>query len=133
LEIVCGTIFAENTPLLAEKELQAIMSCNFIIFINCAGTVTWLRDLGFDMFDDVIDHDYDLIQDPGQRVLCALSQNKHLLDGTFDLDQAWVQRRERFLQNTLHVGAALQQLEKRTLDQFSKACDQAGLRRNDDQ
>lgn len=133
LEIVCGSIHDENTPYLGEKELQAIMSCNFIIFITCAGTVRWLRDIGFDVFDDVVNHEYDMVQDPGQRIICALSQNQHLLDGTVDLDLAWHRRRDRFLSNVMHVGKAWQQAEKHILDQFSRACDQSGLRRKDAQ
>jgi hypothetical protein len=44
-----------------------------------AGAVAYLRNQGFDMYDDVIDHGYDSIQDPVQRMFSAIESNKRLL------------------------------------------------------
>lgn len=99
LEIVTGTLFGESTIFFTEKDLQAIYGCNFMIFNATAGHVKSLRDMGLDMFDDVVDHDYDLIPDPGKRLIRSFENNLHLLDGSTDLDQLWLSRKHRFVHN----------------------------------
>lgn len=115
LEIITGTLFGEPTVFLTEKEMQAIYGCNFMIQINCAGTVEYLRQLGLDVFDDVVNHEYDLILDPGKRVVRALEDNLHLLNGSCDLDQMWVARRDRFRNNCEKMDEICQSLPSKIL------------------
>jgi hypothetical protein len=99
LEIVCNTLFSEPYLLMSEKEIQGIYACNFVIFISTVGTVDYLRNLGFDMFDDVINHDYDFVVEPHLRVIKAIDDNLHLLNGSMNLDKMWQDRQERFMHN----------------------------------
>ena len=119
LEIITGTLFGEPTVFLTEKEMQAIYGCNFMIQINCAGTVEYLRQLGLDVFDDVVNHEYDLILDPGKRVVRALEDNLHLLNGSCDLDQMWVARRDRFRNNCKKMDEICQSLPSKILQEWN--------------
>lgn len=57
-----------------EKSYKPIANCHFQIWIAQPGIVEYFRDgLGFDMFDDIIDHSYDKILDDVSRVEAAIS------------------------------------------------------------
>ena len=101
LELLSGGHFSEPTPCFSEKEYQCFYGRNFFIYLNSPRSIQWLRKWGFDVFDDVVNHDYDLIEDPSERMIRAIDDNIHLLDGSADLDQLWKDREERFNQNCL--------------------------------
>lgn len=56
--------------LISEKTYKTFCSQQIPIFCAAQGTVAHLRALGFDMFDDIIDHNkYDTVNDWKQRIL----------------------------------------------------------------
>lgn len=55
-------------PSLTEKTFKPIYLCQFPIWVSAQGTVDYYRDLGFDAFDDIIDHSYDGEPDPMDRI-----------------------------------------------------------------
>ena len=80
IEIIPSTLFFETTPLLGEKEIQSIYGMNIPIYISAYKTVSFIRnEWGIDVFDDIVDHSYDEIKDPGERLVTALESNKKLL------------------------------------------------------
>lgn len=97
VEIINETTYAEKSFLLTEKTLNCFYGCNFPILISSVGTVKLLREIGFDMFDDIIDHSYDLIENPIDRIYTAIYNNKDLLSGT--AKTLWSQNKDRFLSN----------------------------------
>jgi hypothetical protein len=54
--------------MITEKSIKAYRLYQFPIFLAPAGHVQLQRRLGFDMFDDIIDHSYDTCLDPCQRI-----------------------------------------------------------------
>jgi hypothetical protein len=88
VEIINETIFFQASGLVTEKYLNSIYGDVFPIMLGTAGTVADLRNLGFDMFDDVIDHSYDSIKEPLIRLARAIELNAGILR---DRDQAWRQ------------------------------------------
>jgi len=50
------------------------------IFWAVPGTVQLLRDMGFDVYDDIIDHSYDTIQDPNVRLNTVVGTLKDFID-----------------------------------------------------
>jgi hypothetical protein len=72
-------------PLLSEKTFKTLCTKQIPIFCAAMGAVAHLRALGFDMFDDIIEHNkYDLIADWKQRILTM-----HDVIGTIiDLDHS---------------------------------------------
>ena len=72
----------------------------FPIFINTYNAVsTWKTHYGIDVFEDIIDHSYDSIKDPTERLVSAIDVNLHLLDGSVSLEDLWLKNKERFDKN----------------------------------
>lgn len=99
VEVVMETTWYNKGIFVSEKFLHTVYGCNFPILIGNPGTVNYLRNNGFDMFDDVVDHSYDLEPDPLMRIIKAVEQNKKLL---LNQEYAWEMHhacKERFLAN----------------------------------
>lgn len=68
----------------SEKSMKALLCEQIPIFVSGPGTVDILRRNGFDLFDDIIDHSYDRINDPFLR----LEEIFKVIDNVADLDWA---------------------------------------------
>lgn len=99
IEIVSETTFFEKCFLITEKTANCFLGCNFPIILNSKGSVEFLRTIGFDMFDDIINHDYDTISDPFERLYCAIHDNKEILFNSEILKLLWKKNINRFLKN----------------------------------
>lgn len=99
VEIVPETIFIKRTGLITEKYLNTVYGCNFPIVFNMHGSVSHLRKLGFDMFDDVVDHSYDQIADPYERMTTAVKDNLSLLQNKQLAQNKWIACQARFRNN----------------------------------
>lgn len=97
VEIISETSFTEDCFLLTEKTLNSFYGCNFPILLCSAGSVELLRNIGFDMFDDIIDHSYDKIKNPIDRIHSAIYNNQDLLRGLGK--DLWSKNIDRFLFN----------------------------------
>lgn len=65
-------------PFITEKTGKAFALCQFPLMISVPNTVEKLRKLGFDLFDDIIDHSYDNEYDPFIRVKMVCDQLEKL-------------------------------------------------------
>ena len=63
-----GDLTSIAVPGITEKTYKTILNCQMPIFLSSAHTVYYYRLMGFDAFDDIIDHSYDLIEDPVLRI-----------------------------------------------------------------
>ena len=63
-----GSLESIEVPGVSEKTYKTILTCQIPIFLSTAYTVYHFRMLGFYVFDDIVDHSYDLIEDPVQRI-----------------------------------------------------------------
>jgi hypothetical protein len=124
LEIVSGGHFSEPTPCFSEKEYQCFYGRNFFIYLNSPRSIEWLRNWGFDVFDDVVNHQYDLIEDPSERMIRAIDDNIHLLDGSVDVDQLWKDREDRFNQNCLIADGIQEKLDEDCKRHLQKKLDE---------
>jgi len=99
IEIISETLY--NTPYgsVSEKFLNSVYGCNFPILIAVPGAVKFLRNLGFDMFDDIIDHSYDNIDDDLKRIESAIQRNIHLITNKNLLITHWKNNIVRFDNN----------------------------------
>jgi hypothetical protein len=117
IEIVGETIFFGNLGTVTEKYLHTIFGCNFPILLNVPGTINHLRNQGFDMFDDVIDHRYDLELNHAKRIARAIDDNQHILtDKQYAVDQ-WFKCQDRFKRNIDHA----LELDSTTQQRFDKS------------
>lgn len=99
VEIVTETSYTEACFNVTEKTLNSVYGCNFPIFLCSKGTVKFLRDMGLDVFDDVVNHSYDEIENPIDRLYAAIHDNIELLSNNERTKQLWQQHKERFINN----------------------------------
>jgi hypothetical protein len=99
VEIITESSFAAPSYLVTEKSLNSIYGCNFPIFLSGVGIVDHLRNTGVDMFDDIVDHSYNSIANPFDRIVTAIENNRRLLTDSNYVKQLWVANQHRFEQN----------------------------------
>jgi hypothetical protein len=75
-----------------EKTLFAILGCTFPIWVGSYGAPDFAKKIGIDIFDDIINHDYQYKSTVTERCYFAIKNNLHLLT---NLDQVKILRRER--------------------------------------
>ena len=80
--VISEPIFWEKACSITEKYLQALYGCCFPIFCGGYKLPEQLTLLGFDLFDDIIDHSYQYELHPGLRVINALELNRKLLENS---------------------------------------------------
>ena len=102
IEFVSETSYNEHSFNITEKTLHFIYGCNFPIMISSHGTVDFLRNMGVDMFDDVIDHSYDIIENPAERINAAIDLNLDILTSPIMLER-WKQHKYRIHKNIAFV------------------------------
>lgn len=64
---------AKRGLFITEKSYKPIANCHFQIWVAQPGMVDFFRSLGFDMFDDFLDHSYDTIINDINRFEYAIS------------------------------------------------------------
>jgi hypothetical protein len=99
IEIIQESTFMEPSAEISEKFIYSVYGKNFPIFIGTYRIVDVYRSLGFDVFDDIINHSYDDEPDPFLRIKKAIDLNYDLLcdrDKTIDL---WGKNSHRFTEN----------------------------------
>ena len=84
INVVTETQYIETPGIITEKTLFALLAGQIPIVIGYPGIVEHCRQLGFDMFDDLVDNSYDYLHD-GIRYQQALELNRNLLENTPDL------------------------------------------------
>lgn len=67
-----------TVPFPTEKSEKCFLLGQVPIWIGIKGQVRNIRDLGFDLFDDLIDHSYDDEPDPEKRIVMAIAQLKKI-------------------------------------------------------
>lgn len=120
VEIVSETSYTEKAYLLTEKTLNSFYGCNFPIVLTSPGAVAQLREIGFDMFDDIIDHGYDAIENPIDRMYYAITRNLQLLTDAEKTKELWTLCKDRFIKNAEVAKYGMYKYyQDRALTQFS--------------
>jgi hypothetical protein len=112
--------------MLTEKTAHSFYGCNFPIILSGAGAVAHLRGLGLDMFDDVVDHSYDQIHNPFDRIVTAVDSNRRLLTDPDYAKQSWAQCRSRFERNVEVMRDIYCWYEQRTRQKFAETLELIG-------
>jgi hypothetical protein len=102
IEFVSETSYNERSFNITEKTLHFIYGANFPIMISSPGTVDFLRNMGIDMFDDLINHSYDSIADPAARINAAIDLNMDILTSSNMIEQ-WQKHKYRIDKNIAFV------------------------------
>lgn len=72
--VIAETCPESDLPNFSEKIIRALASGHIVIVIGAQNSVKYLKELGFDMFDDIIDHSYDLHPNLLNRVVGVFEQ-----------------------------------------------------------
>lgn len=76
-----------NQLFISEKTWKPIFSGQFFFILGSCGIVNYLRAVGIDVFDDLIDHNYDTELDLEKKISMLMSNITKFLEN--DLDQLW--------------------------------------------
>ncbi len=119
-EIATETVFSSPAYLVTEKTLNTFLGCNFPIILGGCGIIEHLRWLGFDMFDDIIDHSYDTMPNPVDRILAAMDANRRILTHGAQTRALWRASRDRFLSNVEVSRRIYDKYRSRAVERFGK-------------
>jgi hypothetical protein len=100
VNIVTETQYDSAPGIITEKTIMAILAEQIPIVIGYPGIVADCKELGFDMFDDVVDTSYDQL--PNEiRAEQAILRNQDLIQGHIDLSpyQKRLRAQREFLLN----------------------------------
>jgi hypothetical protein len=120
VEIVTESTFAEPSFAITEKTAHSFFGCNFPIVLGGCGIISHLRELGLDVFDDVVDHSYDLIANPFDRIASAIESNRRLLIDTDHAKQSWIRCESRFESNVAVMRNIYSWYEQRAKTKFAQ-------------
>ena len=121
VEIISETLFNTLHFGISEKFLNSVYGCNFPIMIAGQGAVKFLTDIGFDMFNDIVDHSYDDIADPLDRLCASIDRNIKLLSDVNLVKQLWQDNRLRFLKNVDFAKNIMhEKFRQRAIDEFKQ-------------
>jgi len=70
----------KNWVFLTEKTYKALMSLQPFIIYGNKGSIQTLRNMGFDVFDDIIDHSYDKLNESGEKLMLFLKEANRLIN-----------------------------------------------------
>ena len=117
INYVTETSVRDNLIYLSEKSWKPIMAGQFGIWLSNPGQVNHLRSIGFDVFDDIIDHSYDIELDPSRRIDAIHSSLDQIM--TLDLDRVFQDTLARRQANLdLFYSDSLEQLLTRQCDLY---------------
>lgn len=85
-----------------EKTGKAFFLEQIPVFVAKAGYVKLIRNLGFDVFDDIIDHSYDGLLDPRERISAVANECQRLSTAGLETLKATPMLQERLTFNKNH-------------------------------
>lgn len=88
VNLVAESVFDHPYPYLTEKTFKCFWHCSPFILAGAAGSLEYLKSIGFQTFGAWIDENYDNIQDPGQRLLAVIFEIEKI--SKWSLDQCQV-------------------------------------------
>lgn len=99
VSIITEPAFYEQETIITEKTIMALWGGTVPIWMGGWRIADYLRALGFDVFDDLVDHSYQALSDPWDRAYHAIERNLLLLQDHASLEQFYLQNRDRFERN----------------------------------
>jgi hypothetical protein len=89
-----------NVPFITEKSTKPFIWGQVPIYNMMAGSIKYIRELGFDLFDDIIDHSYDNELDPMTRIKLVIDQLEKICQWSLEDCVAYKQKNiDRFIKN----------------------------------
>jgi hypothetical protein len=113
-----------NVPFITEKSTKPFIWGQVPIFVCCYNSLKYLQELGFDLFDDIIDHSYDLEIDPYNRITMAVNQLEKICSLPIEHWQKYKQDNiSRFIKNSKLVAKLNLGMDKKVIQDLQKVID----------
>ena len=126
ISLITEPTYIEKEALIDEKTIMAIYGGTIPIWVGGWRYADAMKELGFDVFDDIVDHSYQSLEDPIKRIDKSIELNLHLLSG-FTMSPQILERLQHNL-NLMLDGVFEKQVEKQLRDtNFTLSRDHAGL------
>lgn len=97
VSLITEPVYYERQTIVTEKTIMAIYGGTVPIWIGGWGIPDYMKSIGFDIFDDLVDHSYQYHPDPLFRCQDALIKNIHLLKQTVQVDLTRLQHNYQLL------------------------------------
>jgi hypothetical protein len=107
----------DSGAIISEKWINSVYGYNLPIIISVMHAVKSLRTLEFDLFDDVIDHSYDIEPSPTMRLIKALNDNIELFRNQRQTQLAWKHCKSR-MDHNVEVVRHLEKTSEQTFRQI---------------
>jgi len=78
--IISEPAFYELGNMFTEKTIMSIYSGHFLIWPGMYKSAETFKNMGFDVFEDIIDHSYQYLEHPGRRIVEAFLRNMDFLN-----------------------------------------------------
>lgn len=91
ISLITEPTYIEKEALITEKTIMSIYGGNIPIWVGGWRCADSMQRLGFDVFDDIVDHSYQTLEDPLQRVRNSITLNKKLLSN-FEITTSIIKR-----------------------------------------
>lgn len=91
VSLITEPAYHERETIVTEKTIMSIYGGTVPVWVGGWRIADYMKDLGFDVFDDMVDHGYQSLPDPEQRCLRAVLDNQHLLHHPVQADPARLQ------------------------------------------
>ena len=102
VSLITEPMFFERESMHTEKTVMAVYGGTFPIWVGGWRLADHFSSLGFDVFDDIIDHSYQTMSDPWDRCYYAVQRNLELLRNV-DMGRELIQRNQARLAHNVQL------------------------------
>lgn len=102
VSLITEPCYLEREIMITEKTVMAMYAGTLPVWVGGWRLPDAMRDLGFDVFDDIVDHSYSTLADPVARLDQALNLNWHLLTD-LDCTRDFLQHNQHRLQHNVDL------------------------------
>lgn len=119
VSLITEPCYLEREVMITEKTVMAMYAGTLPVWIGGWRLPDAMRDLGFDVFDDIVDHSYSTLANADDRLDQALKLNHHLLTDLDLVRDFLVQNHQRLqhnvdlLEQNVFLGLVQKQVQQR--------------------
>ena len=102
ISLITEPVFYERETIHTEKTIMAVYGGTLPIWVGGWRLPDYMKSLGFDVFDDIIDHSYQSLPDPLDRAYLAVERNLDLLKD-FNRAKKFIEKNRARLEHNLNL------------------------------
>lgn len=118
LDIVSETAFNYPYPCISEKTLRPICEKRMFIILGPYKILDYLKSLGFETFSDIVNEDYDNIQDPELRLLAVANSVRQFCSIDLEEVKSYMMKNKNKFEHNFNLLSNYRNLELDRLNQL---------------